>query len=266
MRIGGALIASAALFLGSAPAAAADEEPICADRPGLATPTCTVPAGMVQVETTFIDWTRDRSGGVRSDETSIGDSAIKLGLTGRAHVELIVAPFVRSRVSEDGRRQTASGFGDLTVAAKYRLTSEESPVQVAVRPYVKIPAAKRSLGNGKVEGGVVVPIEYAIPRSPLSLAISPQLDLVADGDGSGHHFAATQVVGLAFPLSERLSASAEGLVSWDWDKDGTVRHYAAGGSLAYLVSNDVQLDAGANFGLNRNTPDVQLYTGFAIRF
>mgnify|MGYP006203262925 CR=1 FL=1 len=48
-------------------------------------------------------------------------------------------------------------------------------------------------------------------------------------------------VGLAFPLSERLSASAEGLVSWDWDSDGTVRHYAAGGSLAFLVSDDVQL-------------------------
>jgi len=221
---------------------------------------------MVQVETTFVDWTRDRSGGVRSDETTIGDSAIKLGLSGRAHVELIVAPFVRSRVLEDGGRQTASGFGDLTVAAKYRLTSDESPVQIAVRPFVKIPAAKRSLGNGKVEGGIVVPIEYAIAGSALSLAISPQIDLVADGDGSGHHVAATQVVGLGFPLSERLSASAEGLVAWDWDEDGTVRHYAAGGSLAFLVSNDVQLDAGANLGLNRNAPDVQVYTGFAIRF
>lgn len=265
MRFGGALIASAALFLGSA-AAAADGEPICADRPGLATPTCTVPAGMAQVETTFVDWTRDRSGGVLSDETSIGDSAIKFGLTDRAHVELIVAPFVRSRVREEGGRDTASGFGDLTLAAKYRLTSDGSPVQVAVRPFVKIPSAKRSLGNAKVEGGIVVPIEYAIPGSPLSLAVSPQLDLVADGDGSGHHLAATQVAGLAFPLSERLSASAEALVAWDWDEDGTVRQYAAGGSLAFLVSNDVQLDAGANAGLNRDTPDVQLYTGFAIRF
>lgn len=265
MRLGGAFIASAALFLGSA-AAAADEEPICADRPGLATPTCTVPAGMVQVETTFIDWTRDRSGGVRSDDISIGDSAIKLGLTDRAHVELIVAPFVRSRVREDGGRETASGFGDFIVAAKYRLMSDGSPVQIAVRPFVKIPTSKRSLGNGKVEGGIVVPIEYEIPGSPLSLAISPQLDLVADGDGSGHHLAATQVAGLAFPLSERLSASAEVLVSWDWEQDSTVRQSAAGGSLAFLVSNDVQLDAGVVVGLNREAADLELYSGLAFRF
>lgn len=266
MRIGGALIIIAAWVRASPAAAAEVDEPICADRPGLATPTCTVPAGMVQVETALVGWTRDRSGGVRSDEVSIGGSAIKLGITGRAHVELVVAPFVRSRVREQGGRQTASGFGDLTIAAKYRLTSEESPVQVAVRPYVKIPAAKRSLGNGRVEGGIVVPIGYAIPGSPLSLAITPQLDLVADSDGSGYHFAASQVVGVAFPLSERLSASAEGLASWDWDKDGTVRQYAAGGSLAYLVSNDVQIDAGMGIGLNRDTPDVHLYGGFAIRF
>jgi hypothetical protein len=32
------------------------------------------------------------------------------------------------------------------------------------------------------------------------------------------------------------------------------------------VSNDVQLDAGANFGLNHQTPDVELYTGLCVRF
>lgn len=221
---------------------------------------------MVQVETTFAGWTRDRSAGARSDETSIGDSAIKLGLSDRAHVELVVAPFVRSRVRDDGGRETASGFGDLILTVKYRLTSDESPVQVAVRPFVKIPTAKRSLGNGRVEGGLVVPIDYAIPGSPLSLAITPQLDLVADGDGSGHHLAATQVVGLALPLSERLSASADVLASWDWDKDRTVRHYAAGGSLAYLISNDVQIDAGMVVGLNRDAADLELYSGLAFRF
>jgi hypothetical protein len=31
--------------------------------------------------------------------------------------------------------------------------------------------------------------------------------------------------------------------------------------LTHLVSKDVQLDAGANFGLNRVIPDVELYGG-----
>jgi hypothetical protein len=45
-----------------------------------------------------------------------------------------------------------------------------------------------------------------------------------------------------------------------------MRQYSADAAVAYLLSGDVQLDAGANFGLSRETPDVELYTGIAKRF
>ena len=45
-----------------------------------------------------------------------------------------------------------------------------------------------------------------------------------------------------------------------------MRQASADGSVAYLLSKDVQLDAGANLGLNRNTPDVELYAGVSKRF
>jgi hypothetical protein len=45
-----------------------------------------------------------------------------------------------------------------------------------------------------------------------------------------------------------------------------VRQYSLDAAIAYLLGNNAQLDAGANFGLNRNAPDVELYTGIAIRF
>lgn len=259
----GALLISAALSGGAARAAEAE---ICADRPGLATPTCTVPVGMVQVETAFADWTRDRSGGVRADEVRVGETAFKLGLSGRLHVELAVAPYSRVSVRDGALPERVSGFGDLGVAAKYRLTGDSAPVQVALRPFVKLPTAKRPLGNGKVEGGLVVPIEFAIARSRLSLTLGPQLDLIADGDGSGHHLATAQVVSLGVPLSPRLSASAELRAYWDFDPAETVRQYAAGGSAAYLLSNDVQIDGGVNLGLNRDAPGVQVYSGIAFRF
>lgn len=264
MRAGAFLIGILALV--GAPADAAEIEPICADRPGLATPTCTVPAGMMQVETTLVDWTRDRSGGVRSDEVRVGEAALKLGLSGRLHVELAVAPYSRVSVRDGAPPERVSGFGDLGVAAKYRLTGDSAPVQAALRPFVKLPTAKRPLGNGEVEGGLVVPIEFAIARSRLSLTLGPQLELIADGDGSGHHLATAQVVSLGTPLSPRLSASAELWGYWDFDPAGTVRQYAIAGSAALLVSNNVQLDAGVNLGLNRATPDIQAYSGIAFRF
>ncbi len=44
------------MVMAATAAAAADEESICAERPGKANPTCTVPPGMVQVEASFIEW------------------------------------------------------------------------------------------------------------------------------------------------------------------------------------------------------------------
>jgi hypothetical protein len=264
MGLGRAFIASATLLIASP--AAAQEDVICADRPGIATPTCTVPPGMVQVESVLADWVHDRSSGVRTDELSIGDTAVKLGVTDRLHLELDVSPYVRARVREGSVRETASGFGDLAVAAKYRLTSDSAPVQLAIKPFVKIPTAKRSLGNGKVEGGVVVPIAFALPGSQLSVTLGPELDVNADSDGSGHHLATAQVISLGVPLSARLSASAELWGYWDFDPAGTVRQYAVAGSAAYLLSDDLQLDAGLAFGLNRDTPDLELYSGIAFRF
>lgn len=248
------------------PATAADDDPICADRPGLSTPACTVPPGKIQVETTIVDWAHDRSGGVESDSLTLGASAVKLGITDRLHLEVDVAPYASVRERAGGSSERVSGFGDLAIAAKYRFSSDSAPVEVAVLPFVKIPTAKRSLGNGKVEGGVILPVGYAIPGTSLSLALSPELDLLADTDGSGRHLAMAQVIGLGVTLSDLLSASLELAGAWDWDPAGTVRQYALGASAAYLLSNDVQLDAGVILGLNRETPDIEIYSGIAFRF
>jgi len=75
-----------------------------------------------------------------------------------------------------------------------------------------------------------------------------------------------QVVSLGWQASDKLNLSAELWGGWDWDPAGTTRQASADGSVAYLLSNDVQLDAGANFGLNRATPDVEIYGGVSKRF
>ena len=246
----------ACLMLGSAAAAhAADEDPICADRPGKATPTCTVPAGMVQVETGLVDWVHDRG----SDELDIGGTAVKFGMTDRLHLELDLPVYVDVR-------HGPSGFGDSSVALKYRLTNGSAPVQVAVRPFVKIPTAKHSLGNGKVEGGIALLADSTFGKSSVGWDIAPEVDVVADSDGSGYHIATTAAASVGVPLSSRLTLSGEVWGAWDFDPAGTVRQYSLDGAIAYLVSKDAQLDAGVNFGLNRDTPDVELYTGIAFRF
>lgn len=250
MKLGGAFIAAAALVLSSS-AYGADEQPICADRPGKATPTCTVPKGMVQVETGLVDWT--------SDELDIGQTAVKAGITDRLHLELDLPAYVDVR-------HGPSGLGDSAIALKYRLTKDSAPVQLALRPFIKLPTARHALGNGKVESGVAFLADSTFPGSSVGWNIAPEVDLVADADGSGYHLGTTAAASAGVPLSTRLTLSGELWGAWDFDPAGTVRQYSIDGAVAYLLGRDVQIDAGANFGLNRHTPDVQLYTGIAFRF
>jgi hypothetical protein len=245
---------------------AADDGAICADRPGKGTGTCTVPAGHWQVETGLVDWTHDGSGGVHSDFTTVGSSLVKYGLGDRADVELGITPLEVFRIRVEGEHAKHSGFGDMLVRAKYRLMSDDAPVSLALDPFVKLPTANRHLGNRKVEAGLTVPVSAPLGKGPLTLALTSEMDWRSDLDGHGHHAAASESVGLGLAASSRLSLSAELWSGWDWNPGGTVNQYSADASAAYLVRDSVQVDGGVNLGLNRETPDVDLYAGVAKRF
>lgn len=259
-------ICVALLCMSAAAGAAEQPQPICPDRPSKSTGPCTVPVGQVQIETGLVDWTHDSADGVHTDFTTLGSTLLKYGISGNVDVELGFTPYETSRVRAGGVHQSDAGFGDMVARVKYRLTPADAAFQVALDPFVKIPTASHNLGNGKLEGGLLVPMSMPLGKSGVTLSLGPELDLLADSDGPGRHLAMVQVFNLGASLTDKLSVSGELWGAWDWDPDGTTRQYSADASLAYLVDNDLQLDAGASFGLNRNAPDVELYTGVSVRF
>jgi hypothetical protein len=256
----------AAALAGAATAAQAEEQPICPDRPSKSTGPCTVPQGKWQIETGLVDWSRDSADGIRTDMTAWGNTAIKYGVSSNADVELWLTPLETVSVHGDGSHEHHSSFGDVLLRVKYELTPDDAPVQVALDPFVKIPTANHQLGNGRVEGGLLAPVQVSLGKSGVTLALDPELDLLADEDGHGRHVAMQQVVNLGTAINDKLNVSAELWGQWDWDPAGTVRQYSADVAFAYLPNKNLQLDCGANFGLNRQTPDVELYTGVSVRF
>lgn len=259
------LIAGLGLVVASA-AAAADPPPICADRPGKATSACTVPAGDWQLEIGLADWSLQKTGGERDTSLTLGETTVKYGLSPSSDIEVDITPWQRATSSFAGMHASASGIGDVRVIYKQALTGSNSPVQLIAMPYVKIPTANHSLGNGKVDGGILFPIGYSIAKTPFSIGGTPEFDFVANADGHGHHLAMQQVVTLGWAINDKLTFSPELWGAWDWDPAGTTKQYSVDGSLAYLVNNNTQLDAGVDFGLNRNTPGVELYAGVSTRF
>lgn len=247
-----------------ASAAEAEETPICTDRPTKANAVCTVPVGKWQLEGSAASWSRTESGGGETKVTTFGSSVVKLGLSERSDLQVGFAPFVRVEAEADGAKSRHSGVGDLTVRYKHRLTADGAPVQVAAIPFVKLPTADGDIGNGKVEGGLAVPISMA--TGPVTVVLGPELDVLADADGDGRHPALVNLVNVAGPVAPGLTLVGELWTMTNFDPADRVTQASADAALAWAVSERVQFDLGANFGLNRNTADVEIYAGASMRF
>lgn len=261
---GRVLIGVAALAVASA--AQADDQTICADRPGKTTNPCTVPAGRFQVETAFADYTVQKSGDERDTLLTLGETTFKYGLTGDTDIELDVTPWARGTSRSGSEHSSASGIGDTYVIVKHEFTGSDAPFQIGAFPFVKIPTARRPAGNGKVEGGLVIPVQYNIPRSPFSITASPEIDWLANGDGHGHHAAMVQAVSFGWQATKKLNLSAEVYEQWDWEPTGTQVQSSFDIAGAYVVRHDLQFDAGINFGVDRAAPDAEFYVGIAKQF
>jgi hypothetical protein len=252
-------------LLALAAAAATPDLTICADRPSKANGTCTVPVGHWQLEVSGVDWVHAQDSGVTVNAASIGQTFIKLGLTDHSDLEIGFTPYVHVRASGGGTHASVSGIGDMLVRYKHRLTGPDSAVQVGVLPFVKLPTANHDIGNRKVEGGIAVPAYFAGPAG-ITVTIGPEVDALSDGDGHGYHAALTNLVNLGFAASDRVSLSAEIWNNLNFAPHRTVRQWSADASAAFLPTKRIQLDAGANFGLSRATPDLEIYAGASILF
>ena len=263
------LVRLAAALLFAAPASAlpeqVEETPICTDRPTKANAICTVPVGKWQLESTAVGWSRTEAGDAETKVLTLGSSVIKLGLSDRADLQVGFTPYVHAETRVGGIKSTASGVGDLTVRYKHRLTADDAPVQLGLIPFVKLPTADGDIGNGKVEGGVAAPVSIAT-GGPVTVVLGPELDLLADGDGKGRHAALVNLVNLSGPIADGVTIYGELWTMTNFDPADTVTLASADAAISYLVSPDFQMDAGANFGLTKQTPDVELYLGVSLSF
>jgi hypothetical protein len=256
-------LAGLLLAVSAAGAAQAQDAPICTDRPTKANAVCTVPSGRVQIEIGGIAWSLTDLGGTRTELLTVGASVVKLGLSERSDLQVGFTPYAELRTL-NGSHSRVSGIGDVVVRYKHRFSGPEAPVQVAAIPFVKLPTAAAGLGNGRVEGGLAVPIGFALGRATITLG--PEIDVLADADGHGRHVALVNLVNVSAPIAPRLTLAGELWTSFNFDPDGTAEQASFDAAIAYAASNNLQLDLGANIGLTRDTPDFEGSVGVSLRF
>ena len=261
----GPAVAPAPASSGDTTQAASAPLPICTDRPTKANVVCTVPQGNVQIEADTINWTRFSSGGVATDTILYTIPTIKYGLGTTTDIEVNVAPYETVHVHGGGTSDTLGGVGDLYVRLKQQLTAPGAKTQIALIPYVKAPTARFGIGNKRWEGGVILPVIFTLP-SGFTLNFGPEVDILADGDRHGHHANLVGIVNLSHAVGKKGTVYAEFWNSQNLDPAGHVHQYSADVAYAYLISPRLQIDLGGNFGLNRFTPQTQVYAGVSTRF
>jgi hypothetical protein len=238
---------------------------ICTDRPSKATSACTVPKGSFQLETDLANWTRFDFEGTRTDTVLYTSPTLKYGLTASTDVEASITPYETARTRDASGVSKISGVGDLYLRVKQRLAASDAKAQFALIPFIKIPTAKTGLGNRKAEGGLIGTGVFTLPAG-FSLTFTPEIDDLENANLDGHHAQLVGAFNVSKTLSSKVTANAELWTAQNYDPSGTVRQYSVDTAIAYAPTSNLQFDAGANIGINRYTPGIQLYAGVARRF
>jgi hypothetical protein len=241
----------------------------CADRPGKGSPPCVLDAGRFQAELGVADGAWSRGGGVSTDDTAFGALELRLGLTSTLEGQLSWTAHERIRQKDraSGAVSTVDGGGDVGLALRWSLRNPAGDgVSVALQPFVTAPTGAEGIGGDAWQGGVIVPISLPL-NADWSLALSPELDARADADGSGRHAGFGGAVG----IGRSFGPVALGVELWadrDQDPSGHVTSASLDLTAGWIPASakDLQLDASAYVGLNRDTPDLEVAVGVAKRF
>ncbi len=215
-----------------------------ADRPGFAFSSSTVGAGVFQVEAGLPEAQFLGSGG----EAYSVPVAVRYGLT--PGVEVRAETSVFDAVRSDGDTDADVGFSVLTLGAKVAVPV--SGFSLALIPELLVP----------IEGGQDVAFQLNVPASfdvgAFEWTLSPG---VVTGDGSTTLNAVASVSRAFGTLAPYVEIAAfPGLD----DAGGTP--VLAGAGLTALLSQDVQVDAFFNVGLNDDAPDAGVGIGISYRF
>lgn len=231
----------------------------------------TVDAGHFQIESDIFDYTHINFGGAGTQIFETADPVIKLGLTNSIDFELVFNGYLNSATHSNQTSMLIAnghGFGDTIIKTKINLVGDDGGTfAMALVPFVKVPSAAPGLGNGVVEGGVALPMQINLPQD-FVLGLQIEYDALKNANDSLHYANLVNIVSLSHAISfisKDLTASIEFFSDVGTDPF-TPAVYTFDVGLAYLIAPNVQLDAGANFGLTKASPDLNLYTGISARF
>jgi hypothetical protein len=179
------------------------------DRPPKADSPYTVDAGHFQYEADLAVYGYGNTNGTTTRDWTVLDPTFKVGLTNTIDAELQITPYESMTTKTSAGRVSISGVGDTFGRLKINVFGDDQgTVSMAVLPYVKFPTARSGLGNGKVEGGVILPISFGVPGG-FTVIVMPEGDFLKNDVGNAYHAALDFLINVSHPLNKRWTIYSE---------------------------------------------------------
>lgn len=244
------------------------------DRPNKTNTPHTVDAGHAQLELGFFDhvYRRDQEEGIdqTSNALALGRVNLRLGLSDDLELNLAFDSYDLLWNRDHLARQSlrASGFGDTVLGGKLALwgnggSDEAWATGLAIQPQLKLPTARRDIGNGHVEFFLGFPFLIALPGDlhlALQSTVSHERNSANTGAAAGwQNSASLDRVFWGFDLYLEY-----------WSHVSTERHRQAQQTIdvgfVYPLTENMTLDLGAAFGLNKSSNTAEWLAGMSVRF
>ena len=223
------------------------------DRPGIAFSTSTLPRGGLAWEQGLPDFGTDSRQGLRTT-TWIADTLFRLGVADTVELQLGVNTYVAMQTSGNGVDSSDHGSGDGWGSVKWAPSSRSDTFSWACLATATVPFGEAPLGGGGHDYGLGVTASWALPSGT---GVSLYVNRSWGDHGAGWLFSPSY----SFPVSESVSGYVEAGAG-----TGAAYTRVAGGGVAWMVTQRIQIDASFLRGLNSESPDWQGGIGMAWYF
>lgn len=228
-------------------------ETIQPDRPGFSTGTYTVEPGLTQLELGFQSSYGNNAGDPDTFTAPLVN--LRVGLNATTELNILLDGWSRERTGSS----TVTSTSDVLVGAKHRLLQADQ-YNLSLLGFVSLPT-----GNVP-DAGYFTPFvgllwDYEINSDVSAFGTLQFISFVEDGERSNNFQPA---VGLSFSHTDRLSSYVEYYRDMSLNLSTTDADVVDAG-VAYLLTDDIQLDINAGYAIDRDSDDF-IGVGFALRF
>lgn len=253
---------SALLILACLPhvAQAADEDTIATDRPDFVESSNVVGKSRLQVETS-IGHDRSRTDGVREQSWST-PTLLRYGISDTWEVRLETDGAMRQRFTDDVNRlrQSERGYGDISLGLKWHaLDASGSVPSVGLLVHADLASGSAPFRGQGTRPSVRMVAEWELGAG-MSLGLMPGIGYERPGGAFGI-LGVVVGKGLTNRLRSFVELSSPRIAS---SADGGTEAAATVG-MAYLITNNCQVDSAISRGLNQRTPDLSFTVGLSFK-